>query len=354
MRIVVVGAGYAGTTAANRLARKLGSAEITVVNPRPQFVERVRLHQQLAGTGSADTPLTAMLREGITARVGTVDKIGDGTLALDDGDRIDFDHAVLAVGSTVQPLPGTVPVGTWEGAEQARAAVAALPAGGTVTVVGTGATGIETAAEVAGARPDLRVRLAGPPPAATFTPGAQRRIRAGLERLGVHLVEGLVTEVSGGDVRLRSGRAFASDLTLWGIVSGVPDLAARSGLAVDATGRALVDRYLRSVSDDRILVAGDCAGVPGARPCCVNALPQAAHAAGTLARLVTGRPPRPYSLLHLGACVKLGRTDAVLQLTDRSGPARRPYLAGPAAARIGEFGARSAKLNARIGAIARG
>lgn len=33
MRLVVVGAGYAGTVAANRLVKKVKAAEITVINP---------------------------------------------------------------------------------------------------------------------------------------------------------------------------------------------------------------------------------------------------------------------------------------------------------------------------------
>src|SRR5437016_4506761 len=45
MKIVVVGAGYAGMLAPNRLVKKVKAAEITVINPRPGFVERVRLHQ---------------------------------------------------------------------------------------------------------------------------------------------------------------------------------------------------------------------------------------------------------------------------------------------------------------------
>lgn len=87
-----------------------------------------------------------MLRDGITAGVGTVDRIGDGS-------DLGFGYAFLAVGSTVEPIPGAVAVGTWEGAEQARVALAALDPDRTVTVIGGGATGIETAAEVARARP---------------------------------------------------------------------------------------------------------------------------------------------------------------------------------------------------------
>ncbi|WP_433522291.1 NAD(P)/FAD-dependent oxidoreductase [Nocardia pseudovaccinii] len=274
MQVVVVGSGYSGTLVANRVARKVKDAEVTVINPRPDFVERVRLHQQIAGTYSAATPLAEVLREGITARVGTVDKIGEGTVALADGERIDFDYAFLAVGSTVSPIPGTVPVGTWEGAQQARAALAALTAGDHVTVIGGGPTGIETAAEIAEARPDLRVRLIGSSVGGGLSSGAHRRVRAGLERLTVEIIDDEVAEVGSGAtdiVRLRSGREMASDLTLWAIVSGVPDLAARSGLEVDVRGRAVVDEFLRSVSDQRIFAVGDCAAVPGARFACYTA-----------------------------------------------------------------------------------
>ncbi|MEU3777682.1 FAD-dependent oxidoreductase [Streptomyces sp. NPDC032472] len=348
-KVVVVGAGYAGTLAANRIAKKVRSAEITVVNPRPDFVERVRLHQQVAGTGAAATPLASMLRAGITARVGTVDKIGDGSVTLEDGTGLDFDYAFLAVGSTVRPMPGTVPVGTWEGAELARAALAALPAGSTVTVVGGGATGIETAAEVAEARPDLRVRIVGPSVADIFSHRAHRHVRSGLERLGVDIVDDTLTDASDGTVRLRSGAAYACDLTLWAIVSGVPDLAARSGLRVDADGRALVDAYLRSIDDERIFVVGDCAAVPGARFACAIASPQAAHAADTLARLTEGRAPEPYALRYLARAVTLGRKKAVAQFTRPDDTLRPASLTGRTATVLKELASRGGRYAARTG-----
>ena len=63
MDIVVIGAGYAGTVAANRLNKKVPDARITVVNPRGDFIERVRLHEQIAGSGAAARPLAEMLGE---------------------------------------------------------------------------------------------------------------------------------------------------------------------------------------------------------------------------------------------------------------------------------------------------
>jgi NADH dehydrogenase FAD-containing subunit len=354
VKIVVVGAGYAGTIAANRLAKKLKDAEVTVVNPRADFVERVRLHQQIAGTGSAATPLTEMLRGGVTVNVGAVDKIGDGTVGLDDGTSIGFDHLIVAVGSTAVPMPGTVAVGTWEGAQQARTALASLPSGAVVTVVGGGLTGIETATEVADARPDLLVRLVGETIGAALSPGAQRRVRADLERMSVQVTEGTVRQVrtpdttdGSGAVVLRSGEQFASDLTLWAIVSGVPDLVARSGLQVDAQGRAVVDEHLRSVTDPRIFVVGDCAAVPGARFACATATPQGAHAAATLIRIVNGRKLKRFSMGYTGQALSLGRRNGLVQACRRDDTPRRIFIAGRLGAVSKEGVNRYAKYGSR-------
>ena len=62
--IVVIGGGYAATLAANHL-RLRADADITVVNPRPVFVERIRLHQLVAGSGIAAVDYGTLLGEGI-------------------------------------------------------------------------------------------------------------------------------------------------------------------------------------------------------------------------------------------------------------------------------------------------
>lgn len=352
MKIVVVGAGYAGTIAANRLAKKLKDAEITVVNPRAEFVERIRLHQQIAESGCATTPLTEMLRENIAVRVNAVHKIGDGTVSLDDGTSIGFDYLIVAVGSTVTPPPGTVAVGTFEGAEHARTRLRGLPAGGAVTIVGGGPTGIETAAEIAEARPDLRVRLVAPTLAATLSPRAQRRVRAELEKLNIEVIEDSVraarsadTTGSSGTVFLQSGNELHSDLTLWAIVANVPELVASSGLEVNDHGRAVVDEYLRSVTDPRIFVVGDCAAVPGARFACATATPQGAHAADTLTRMAKGRKIKPLSVGYSGTALSFGRRKGLLQAARRDDTPRGLVISG----RIGAVSKESINRYAKYG-----
>ncbi len=50
-RIIVLGAGYAGASAAGRLARRLhrDDVSLTLVNAEPDFVERVRNHELATG-----------------------------------------------------------------------------------------------------------------------------------------------------------------------------------------------------------------------------------------------------------------------------------------------------------------
>ena len=82
--VVVVGGGYAGTMAANHL-RQRPDIDITLVNPRPVFVERIRLHQLVADSGTATVDYGTLLGDGIR-------------LVVDSADRIDTDDRVRAPG----------------------------------------------------------------------------------------------------------------------------------------------------------------------------------------------------------------------------------------------------------------
>ena len=50
--VVVIGGGYAGVMAANRLTQR-DDVSVTVINPRSAFVPRLRLHQLVGGTHDA-------------------------------------------------------------------------------------------------------------------------------------------------------------------------------------------------------------------------------------------------------------------------------------------------------------
>src|SRR5262250_3019929 len=99
--IVVIGGGYAGTFAVNRLRRRT-DVDITLVNPRPDFVQRIRLHQFVAGTGTADADYGSLLGVGVRLLVDAAARIDTDTrtVQLASGRKLDYDYLVYAVGST--------------------------------------------------------------------------------------------------------------------------------------------------------------------------------------------------------------------------------------------------------------
>src|ERR1700684_2832397 len=99
--IVVIGGGYAGTLAANHL-RLRADVEITLVNPRPVFVERIRLHQLVAGNSTAAVDYGTLLGKGIRLVVESAGRINaaDHKVELTSGDVLDYDYLIYAVGST--------------------------------------------------------------------------------------------------------------------------------------------------------------------------------------------------------------------------------------------------------------
>ena len=72
--VVVIGGGYAGAVAANRLQQNAG-VDITLVNPRPKFVQRLRLHQFAAGTGDATADYGTLLGDGVHLVVGSATRV---------------------------------------------------------------------------------------------------------------------------------------------------------------------------------------------------------------------------------------------------------------------------------------
>ena len=158
--VVIVGGGYAGALAANHL-RQRKDIEITLVNSRPVFVERIRLHQLVAETGAATADYDSLLGDGIQLIVDTVARIEavGRRVVLTSGTELNYDYLIYAVGSTgakpteLSRVPGAAEfaysIAELEGAQRLRYALADLPPDAPITVVGAGLTGIETAAELA-------------------------------------------------------------------------------------------------------------------------------------------------------------------------------------------------------------
>ncbi|WP_349536233.1 NAD(P)/FAD-dependent oxidoreductase [Rhodococcus rhodochrous] len=351
--VVVVGAGYAGVMTANRLLAEHPGVAVTVVNPRPVFVERVRLHQVAAGSGTATHELSDLLHPRATLHVGSAVRIEPHAVSLADGTVLRCDAVVYAVGSTSgsDTIPGaekTFAVADLDSATALHDALLQADDHTSVVVIGGGLTGLETVTELAQSHPRHTLVLVGDP-GAGFPANTQRYIRRRLDELGVEVLSGRrVTRVDDGSVALDDGAEIPATLVVRTAGFSVPDLARRSGLPVDQHGRLRVRDTLQAVDGTPIVGVGDSMPIVGVgdavavegndhlRMSCQAAMPLGSHGADTVWQLLQGREPAPLSLGFVSTCISLGRDRGVVQLSARDDTPSRWAVRGRLAAPVKE------------------
>jgi NADH dehydrogenase len=344
--VVVIGGGYSGTLAANHL-RMRGDVRVTLINPRPKFVERIRLHQHAAGNYDATVDYGTLLGDGVTLVVDTATRIDTANrrVELASGAALDYDYVVYAVGSTgavPASVPGAdefaYPVAELEQAQRLRDVLDDLHPDVPVTVVGAGLTGIEAATELAEQGRNVTLVCGGQLGPYLSEPG-RRSVARAMRKLGIAVLEAdVVTAVRPDAVVFADGAVRPSAVTVWTAGFGVPELAAASGLHTDAIGRLLTDETLTSVDDDRIVAAGDCASPSGEplRMCCASASQLAPQAANTVLSRIAGTAPVNFEYGFTGACISLGRKRGIVQIARKNDKAVDLYFSGRAVAKVKE------------------
>ena len=307
---------------------------ITLVNPRPKFVERIRLHQFVAGNYDATVDYGTLLGKGVELVVDSATRIDTAArkVQLASGRALDYDYVIYAVGSTgatPASVPGAAefayPIAELELAQRLKDAVDELRPDAPIVVVGAGLTGIETASELAEQGRSVTLICGGQLAPSLSEPG-RRSIAKWLRRHGVTVLEtAKVAEVRPNSVVLANGRALPSLATIWTAGFGVPELAAASGLRTDGLGRLLTDETLTSVDDPRVVAAGDCRRTVG--PAAADELP------GRRAARCAGRQHRAEPHRRHCAC---GDRPGVCGLLRQPGPARGHGPAGPQGRHPGE------------------
>lgn len=358
VRVVVVGAGFAGYNAARGLLRHVPSAEVVIINPTDYFLYLPLLPEVAAGVLEPRRICVSLPRQLPGARlilghVDTVDLAAQRVGWTDpDGRRgaLDYDRLVLAAGSVnkLLPIPGVA-----ENAHGFRGIAEALylrdhitrqlelaavtddreerDARCTFVVVGAGYTGTEVAAQgqlftrrLAKQLPALRgqrmrwllVDLA-PRVLPELSPRLAHTADRVLRARGVEIRLGQSVEHAGADsVRLTTGEQIGSRSLIWCVGVRPDPLVEHLGLAT-ARGRIEIDANLMVKAHPTVFAAGDCAAAPDlTRPGEVTGM-TAQHAqrqgklvARNVAASLAGRKLEPYRHHDLGFLVDLGGVQA--------------------------------------------
>lgn len=371
-RILVIGAGYAGLLFTARLAGKVSAkrASITLINESATFTERLRLHQYATRQPVRWRSIPGILKgSGVSFVQGRVTAIDterrEVTVAEpEDALRLSYDYLVYALGSytDTQRVPGVsehaytlAPRGPLS-AETLRDRLPKLAEqGGQVIVTGGGATGIETAAEIASSYPALHVRLITQDRLGmSFGKGVAAYIRRSLTRLGVDIAdETAVAAVRAEGVITDGGQLIPANLCIWAGGFVAPSLGREAGLIVNERDQVMIDPYMRALDHPEIYAIGDAAypqQEPGVhvRMAAGNAVILAAHAADCLSAVLRGRRARPLSFAYLGQAVALGRGNAIGFTNYPDDHPHRPYFTGHLASRTREVFVRYLANTARF------
>ncbi|HLZ62997.1 MAG TPA: FAD-dependent oxidoreductase [Ktedonosporobacter sp.] len=352
-RVLVLGAGIAGLLFTLRLAGKVArkSVQITLVDEADTFIVRPRLHEfathQRVFTRSFSHILRKTQVQFVQGRVIALSPNEHSVIVQvgQEQHEMAYDYLVYALGSLTDrhSVPGVdeyaYSLSAWGpfSAEALREKLPAIAArGGQVVVCGGGATGIETAAQVASFYPQIKVSLVAQGKLAlAWNKSVAEAIRRRLLSLRIEIVDqSTVKTVHAQSVALDQGREIACDLCIWTAGFTVPPQAREAGLPVNERGQILVDPFLRSVSHQEIYALGDCAspieepGVAHVRMSAFTAGIMGAHGADCLSAILTGKSPKSLSFAYLAQAVALGRDHAIFFLLSPDDRPRPPYITG--------------------------
>ena len=367
-RVVIVGGGFGGLTAARELRR--ADVDVTLVDPMSHHLFQPLLYQAACGDlspGEIASPIRAAVKRSSNTTVLMAEATGldveQRQLLLDRGERLDYDSLIVACGAEtsyfgnddwgelsygLKTLADAVDLrnriyGALEEAERTEDSEERKQ-WLTFVVVGGGPTGVELAGQLAIItkeimndsfarirRDEARIILldAGERVTAAFSAKLSTKVARYLSELGVSVREGSrVTSIDaqGVAIKVKDAEArIAAKTVIWAAgVRAVPfaaTLAQATGAKTDRAGRIQIAPDLTVDGHPEISAIGDATQVagPGDRPLpglATVAIQQARHVASA----IKGGAPRattPFRYFDKGALAVVGRGKAICEIRGR-------------------------------------
>jgi len=352
-RVVIVGAGFGGLTAARALRRV--PVDVILLDRNNYHLFTPLLYQvasALLSPGDIAQPVRKLVRpvRNTEFRLGEVTAIDLDARCVRTGlGELSYDYLVVAAGSVnnyfgnrslelrsldLKELPDAIRLrnevldrleeARWtESAERRKILL-------TFAVVGGGPTGVEFAGALSELvrlvlRKDFRGfdisdarivllegsdRLLG-----AFHPSLSHAALHSLEHKHVEVwLKSLVREVQPDRIELTDGRRLEAGSIVWTAGVRGSDVGRMLGVQPDRQGRVPVQPTLQLSGRPEVLVIGDLAGLDNLPMLSPVAMQEAKHAAHVITALMAGRTPEPFQYHDPGSMATIGRNSAVAQL----------------------------------------
>jgi NADH:ubiquinone reductase (H+-translocating) len=360
-RVVIIGGGFAGITAARALRHS--EAEVVLIDRRNHHIFQPLLYQ-VATAVLSPAEIAAPIRQleakqrnisvllaevtGVDVASGTIEASCPGVGVR----KIAFDYLVVATGMRpsyfghdefARHAPG---LKNLSDAETIRAKIlGAFELAATTedkderarqmtfVLVGAGPTGVELAASLAQmVKVTLRGNFRRIDPAAasiilldgakrvlpTFAESLSRNVAKRLKKLGVKVVTDIKVETVDDKGVIAGGSRIWSATVLWTAGVAASPIPKMLGTKTDRAGRALVDPFLRAVDANGVFVVGDAASVmqsehpvPGVAQAAIQ---EGRYVGRLIAKELKGRKVRrPFRYFDKGNMAVVGKNYAVLE-----------------------------------------
>ena len=350
-RVVILGAGFGGLTAARAMA---DTAHVTVVD-RHNFQTFLPLLYQVSTAGLAADhvahPIRGALRKtGVQFRMGSPISVDhkNKTIKLDSSEVLAFDQLIVALGSVTADfsIPGVAEYALgMKSVSEALAIRAEVmrrfedlcrfedDTSFSISVVGGGPTGVEMAGafaelvrgplknDQAHAAAHIRINLieAGPRILPMFSEKLSARAKKDLEKLGVNvLLNTAVAELKPRSIIVKDGNEIASEVTIWAAGDKGEPAGGLLNLPLVST-RIDVDQNLQVKNYPGIFAIGDISGfvgkdgrfLPMVAPV---AMQQGRFIAKQIKRLADGKALEAFKYIDKGSMATIGRHKAVVEV----------------------------------------
>jgi NADH dehydrogenase len=350
-KVVILGAGFGGLTAARSLDR---IADVTLVD-RHNFQTFLPLLYQVSTAGLAADHVAypirgALRRTKVKFRMGSPVSVDhkNKSVKLDSSEVLDFDYLIVALGSATNDFgiagvaENSLGMKTINEALNIRSEIMRRfedlcrfedETKFSIAVVGGGPTGVEMAGAIAelkrgpltsdskAAAKNINVYLieAGQRVLPALSPKLSARTKKDLEKLGVKvLTDAAVKEVKPRQIVFADGTSIPSEVTVW--AAGVKGEPAMKKLSIpEESGRIAVEPSLQVTNYPYIFAIGDIAGAKGKDgrflPMVAPvAMQQARFVAKQIERLSKNQPLQTFSYVDKGSMATIGRHKAVVEV----------------------------------------
>lgn len=350
-RVVILGAGFGGLTAAKAMAK---FANVTLVD-RHNFQTFLPLLYQVSTAGLAADhvahPVRGALRKtGVAFRMGSPISIDhkNKTIKLDSSEILEFDHCVVALGSVTADfgVPGVIEHALGMKSVHEAIAIRAEVMRRfedlcrfedetifSIAVVGGGPTGVEMAgafAELvrgplksdqahAAAHIEIHLIEAGPRLLPSFSESLSTRTKRDLEKLGVKVhLSTAVARIKSREIQIKDGASIPAQVIIWAAgVQGEPTAALLNLPIVNS--RIDVEQSLQVKNFPYLWAIGDIAGIKGKDgrflPMVAPvALQQGKFVANQIQRVFETKSLLPFTYRDKGSMATIGRHKAIVEV----------------------------------------